>query len=93
MSQFLMVMKGSAAGGDWEGYVETLIDKDKFRGGSSLGNGVCIVKNGDESSCIVTGYIRFTAENIAEAKSLLVGNPVYESGGAIELLEEVQSPR
>jgi hypothetical protein len=90
MAEFVMVMKGSAPGGDWDTYIRKLIDSGKFRGGSSLGNGACVSKDRTDRECSVTGYIRLTVEDLDEAKMLLAGNPVYESGGNIELLEEVQ---
>jgi len=33
------------------------------------------------------GYIRVTAASIAEAKSLLSGNPHFEAGGTVEIRE------
>ena len=36
---------------------------------------------------MVTGFMRFRAESVEEVESLLEGNPVYESGGEIEIHE------
>ena len=44
MPEYVMLMKGSAASGDWDDYIEKLVSSGKFRGGSSLGNGVSVVK-------------------------------------------------
>ena len=33
--------------------------------------------------------MRFSAESIEEVQELITGNPVYEAGGFIELLEEI----
>ena len=33
--------------------------------------------------------MRFSAESIEEVKELITGNPVYEVGGSIELLEKI----
>ena len=84
-----MLMKGSTASGDWDDYIEKLVSSGKFRGGSSLGNGVSVVKGKVDGGFEVTGYMRFSAESIEEVKELIDGNPVYEAGGSIELLEEI----
>ena len=44
MPEYVMLMKGSAASGDWDDYIEKLVSSGKFRGGSSLGNGVSVAK-------------------------------------------------
>ena len=89
MSEYVLVMLGSASSGDWDTYIEALVASGKFRGGSSLGNGVSISKGQDDGDCHITGYMRFSADNIEEVRRLLIGNPVYEAGGRIELLEEI----
>jgi hypothetical protein len=33
--------------------------------------------------------MRFSAESIDEVRKLVSGNPLYEAGGRIELLEEI----
>jgi hypothetical protein len=35
----------------------------------------------------LAGFIRVNADNLAAAKSLLSGNPVYEAGGTVEIRE------
>ncbi len=40
--------------------------------------------------CGVTGIIHLGVENLAEAKALLDGNPAFEAGHSIELLEEFE---
>jgi hypothetical protein len=89
MADFMMVMMGTASVGDWETYIGTLIESGKFRGGSSLGRGVSVCKDKIDGECTITGYIRFVAEDLEEAKLLLAGNPLYEAGGCVELLEEI----
>jgi|DEB0MinimDraft_10_1074344.scaffolds.fasta_scaffold76936_2 hypothetical protein len=37
----------------------------------------------------VTGYMRFEADSIEEVRALLSGNPLYEAGGRVEILEEI----
>ncbi len=89
MPNFVMVMMGSAAEGDWGAYIDRLIASGKFLGGSSLGNGVSVTKGGDDPKCTVTGYMRFSAQSLEEVRRLVEGNPLYEAGGRVELLEEV----
>ena len=89
MPEYVMLMRGSAASGDWDAYIEKLVNSGRFRGGSSLGNGIAVAKGMVDSECEVTGYMRFSADSIEEVKQLITGNPLYEAGGLIELLEEV----
>ena len=55
MPEYVMLMKGSAASGDWDDYIEKLVSIGKFRGGSSLGNGVSVAKGKVAGGCEVTG--------------------------------------
>lgn len=91
MAEYMMLMKGSGAAEAWAAYISKLADSGKFRGGSELGNGQCHSKVNDNSDCAVTGFMRFEADSIDEIEALLPGNPVYESGGSVELLEIVIS--
>lgn len=89
MLNYVMLMMGSASKGDWEAYIEKLISSSEFRGGSSLGKGVAMSKGQRDSECSVTGYVRFAVDNLDKAKELVSGNPLYEAGGRVELLEEI----
>ncbi len=89
MAQFMMIMMGSASSGDWEAYIGKLVESGKLRGGSSLANGARVSKGMIDSECSVTGYIRLDVADIDEARILLAGNPLYEAGGFVELLEEI----
>ena len=46
-------------------------------------------KSGDapEPTAHISGYVRVTADSLAEARELLQGNPVYEAGGTVEIRE------
>ena len=55
MPEYVMLMKGSAASGDWDDYIEKLVSSGKFRGGSSLGNGVSVAKGKVDGGCEVKG--------------------------------------
>ena len=89
MADFMMVMMGSASIGDWETYTRKLVESGKLRGGSSLGRGVRVCKSQIDGECSVTGYLRFVADDLDAARTLLAGNPLYEAGGCIEILEEI----
>ncbi len=96
MTEFMMLMKGSGKTEDWAGYIDKLISSGTFRGGSELANGSCISKASTTNDCTVVGFMRFEAENRKQRTknkeqilALLPGNPVYESGGEIEVLEIV----
>lgn len=89
MPQYVMVMMGAASSGDWDNYIGVLVNSGCFTGGSSLGNGISVSKNEADRECQITGYMRFSAQNIDEARKLVAGNPLFEAGGRIELLEEI----
>lgn len=89
MPQYVMLMKGTVQTGDWGAYVDKLVATGMFRGGSALGNGICSAHGKADSECQVVGYMRFTAQRIEQVRALLAGNPHFEAGGCVELLEEV----
>lgn len=91
---FLMhndVAPGSSEGSDtaWGRYISGLRSTGRFEGGSSIGDGVCVRKAGplSEITAKLGGYIKVQAESLDEARKLLVGNPVFEAGGTVEIRE------
>ena len=93
MPDFLLLMHadvppGSADEG-WEAYFKRLREQGVFEGGSAIGGGVCVRKDGASPTIAqhLTGYIRITARNLTDAKQLVAGNPVYEAGGTVEIRE------
>ena len=92
MAEFMMLMKGGAVeNGDWNIYIDRLTKTGLFRGGSALSNGLCANTQVTKRSCTVTGFMRFEASTIQQIHALLAGNPVYESGGEVELLELIET--
>jgi len=92
MADYIFLMHDDAAGGaglDWERYLSRLREAGVFQGGSAIGNGQCERKSGatPAPTAHITGFIRVTAEDMAHAQLLLVGNPVYEAGGTVEIRE------
>ena len=73
----------------WEAYVGALNAKGVLRGGSAIGRGLCLKKHGHAPpiSSHIVGYLRIEVEDMAAAQALLIGNPVYEAGGVIEVRE------
>lgn len=90
MANFVMLMSDTNNTGDWDLYIQKLISSGKFRGGTSLGHGVRVQRDQGDSACTVTGIIRLEVNNLDEAKALLDGNPAYEAGYPVELLEEIE---
>jgi hypothetical protein len=83
---------GSDAIGDdaWEQYITDLQRGGHFEGGSAIGGGITISKAGEGAKRItrhLTGYLRIRAADLEEAKALLIGNPVFEAGGTVEIRE------
>ena len=89
MPNYVMIMVGASPAGDWEPYIDHLLQSGLFRGGSTLGNGMVLTKGSPQQTCEVNGFIRFEAANIHEVRQLIQGNPHSEAGGRIELLEEI----
>ncbi len=86
---FLMHEAEPADPAAWEAYVGELNAKGVLRGGSAIGRGVSLKKAGHAPpiSHDIVGYLRVEVEDMAAAQALLIGNPVYEAGGAIEVRE------
>ncbi|MBV8775995.1 MAG: hypothetical protein JO258_02255 [Alphaproteobacteria bacterium] len=91
MPDFIFLMHGDAPtqANGWESYLNGLQVAGVFQGGSAIGDGVCCRKQGVPASMTasVVGFVRVIAIDLDHAKSLLVGNPVYEAGGTVEIRE------
>ena len=73
----------------WSQYIEKLQAKGVFQGGSSIGSGVCKNVSGSKTNITshLVGYIRIQANSMRHVEELLVGNPVFEAGGTVEIRE------
>ena len=73
----------------WGQYISGLRQSGRFDGGSSIGTGERCKKGHAPRSvnAELTGFIRVRAESLEDAKRFLVGNPVYEAGGTVEVRE------
>ena len=91
MAEFMMLMKGTSEYEDWKIYINSLRGTGMFRGGSALGNVLYANKQNINRSCSITGFIRFEADHLSQIQALIEGNPVYESGGEVELLELIET--
>lgn len=92
MADYILLMHDDAAGGaglDWERYLSRLREAGVFQGGSAIGDGQCERKSGatPAPTAHITGFIRVTAADMAHARLLLTGNPVFEAGGTVEIRE------
>jgi len=74
---------------EWADYFTKLRAAGAFAGGSAIGGGVCASKSSvpNEITRQISGYIRVRAESLNAARALVVGNPVYEAGGTVEIRE------
>jgi hypothetical protein len=96
MAEFIFLMHALPDGvseGAWAPYLGKLGKSGHLRGGSVIGGGECFAKNGiaPPVTAHVDGFIRIGAASIEEAATLLEGNPVYESGGTVEIRELPQT--
>lgn len=93
MPDFILFMHNDAAtGGDdaaWEAYFGSLNRQGVFEGGSEIGFGECVRKAGvvPPVAAHITGFIRVKADDLAHARRLVAGNPVFEGGGTVEIRE------
>lgn len=73
----------------WGVYFAKLRKLDVFEGGSSIGPGEVLRKDGSpgRASSHLVGYIRVRAKDMGSAKELVEGNPVFECGGSVEVRE------
>jgi hypothetical protein len=73
----------------WGSYLAKLRASGHFEGGSAIGNGIKIRRgqSAQASQLGLSGFIRVRADDIAQAQTLLLGNPVYDAGGSVEILE------
>ena len=86
---FLMHEAEPADPAAWDAYIGDLNAKGVLRGGSAIGRGICLRKDGPAPpiSHHIVGYVRIEVADMAAAQDLLIGNPVYEAGGIIEVRE------
>lgn len=91
MADYIFLMHDDADVSDhtWEPYILHLQERGVFQGGSAVGDGLCARKDGAGRPLTehVTGFIRISADSIEQAKSLLIGNPLFEAGGTVEIRE------
>ena len=93
MADYILLMHGDGAAetasADWERYLTGLQTAGAMRGGSAIGGGVSVRKSGEPApfAADIVGYIRIVADDLDAARKLLAGNPVYESGGTVEIRE------
>ena len=96
MNDYILLLHGDAMdrvaaddGVKWGEYFATLRKSGQFDGGSSIGAGERLKKREaiTSASTELTGYIRFRAVSLEETRRFLIGNPVYEAGGTVEIRE------
>jgi hypothetical protein len=92
MSDYILLMHndGSTKGSpDWEPYLAGLRSAGVFEGGSAIGAGKCMRRSGraPRISQRIVGFIRIEARDLDHVRELLTGNPVFESGGTVEVRE------
>jgi hypothetical protein len=74
---------------DWGIYIARLQASGNFEGGSAIGAGICARKSGvtPTITALLSGFIRVRADSLDDARTLLIGNPVFEAGGTVEIRE------
>ncbi len=96
MSEYILLMYNDAQDQSlvndpesWSKYLSALHGSGQFAEVSAIGGGLCCKKDqadlGAEDKQQIVGSIRIRAETPLAAKQWLVGNPVYEAGGTVEI--------
>jgi hypothetical protein len=73
----------------WGAYFSSLRASNCFEGGSSVGLGTRFRQGQSETPAAtdINGFIRVRAESIVKARAFLLGNPIYDAGGTVEIRE------
>ena len=91
MPEYILLMHDDAVDEEkaWEPYLTGLRQGGCFQGGSAIGGGICVRKSGTPTPITdqLCGFIRVKAASLDKAKSLLIGNPLFEAGGTVEIRE------
>lgn len=93
MNEFILLMHSDTSEPvvekDWSAYLKTLGEVGVLRGGSAIGDGISVRRQGAAApiSTSISGFIRIEVQDIDQARSLLKGNPVFEAGGTVEIRE------
>ncbi len=94
MNDYILLMHSDHSrpmgdGAAWGHYIATLRASGKFKGGSSIGGGLCVNQSGAVKpiTAHLSGYMVIQAESLEDARTLLAGNPVLEAGGTVEIRE------
>ena len=77
------------AGKTREPCLKSLKHRGVFEGGSEIGDGLCLRKDGEPGrlSKHLSGYIRLAAASIEDIRECLAGHPHFEAGGTVEIRE------
>ena len=96
MNDYLLLMhddapdRQSSTDGDiWDAYFAKLSQTGCLQGGSSIGEGLCLSKSNSVPDITrhLSGYIKIQANSLSHAQELVIGNPVFEAGGTVEIRE------
>ena len=96
MNEFILLMHNDARDSGladspaaWTAYLDALASSGQFEGGSSIGPGRCSRRQSENvpEPTSISGFIRVRALSIEHAEEFLIGNPVYEAGGTVEVRE------
>jgi hypothetical protein len=93
MSDYILFMHNDGSSEsdslDWNPYLASLRSAGAFQGGSAIGAGKCMRRSGQvpDISERIVGFIRVEAKDLDQVRELLIGNPVFEAGGTVEIRE------
>ena len=94
MSEYLLIMYNDTQDQNtvdnpdhWNSYLSSLLADGQIADVSAVSGGVRCNKNraDQHADTHIMGFIRVRADNLQAAKIWLIGNPVYEAGGTVEI--------
>lgn len=94
MARFIVFIHGDAQPGlpqptdaAWGAYSGRLREDGRIEGGSSIGVGRALRREGAPGpvAAHIIGYLVFEADAITDVEALMIGNPDYEAGATVEI--------
>jgi hypothetical protein len=90
LNDYLLLMHDDAGherADQWPVWLDRLAGDGRLRGGSSMAGGECVRQgaSAQRPARTLTGFVRIVAADLDDAKACLIGNPVYEGGGTVEI--------
>jgi hypothetical protein len=93
MPEFLIIMRAdlpvqtnAPSGDDWHRYTKSLEAAGCLRGGSNLGDGQTMRRDGGGPAALgASGFLKLAADTIEDVRALCHANPDYLAGATLDI--------